>query len=141
MSWKPNFDIDLAEGKKCERWVEDLLRSEPGKVEVKGPKFFLNGDAQKRFFVEYAQKPRGCSEYIPSGILTTEAKIWFFTFGDLPGGVFVETEWLYRATAHAYQNPSNHQDGGLRGDNPTHGVLVSLHDLWLTRDAPRQAAE
>lgn len=127
---EPDFDINLIEGKQAEFWVVDLQQSLTGKgeVEVKAPKPWLK---EQSFYVEYeCRKKAGWSK---SGIATTKAKLWLFTFGSLPGGLVVETEWLKRAAREAYKDPSKRKSC-MRGSHPTHAVVVSLRELWETRE-------
>ena len=128
---QPAFDIDLKIGAQSELWVADICRmlaEGSGAVEVKAPKPFLQ---QESAYVEYQCCGRD-GVWRPSGIATTKAKIWFLTFGSLPGALVVETEWLKRAARRAFA-------GGeliecMRGSNPTKAVLISLRDLWETRE-------
>jgi hypothetical protein len=110
---EPNWDINRAQGAQAELWVLDLcktLAKGTGAVEVKAPKPFLRFQATKNEgpYVEYACCHDGKWRW--SGIITTKAQVWFFTFGSLPGGLAVETQWLKRAckVAHAKGwQPSN----------------------------------
>ena len=126
---QPDFDLDLVDGKQAELWVADIQRTfeGAGQIEVKAPKPWLKAQS---FYVEYACKFR--AGWGASGIATTKAKAWFFKFGSLPGGLIVETEWLKRAARLA------HKRGLLkdtkRGSHPTRAVVVSMRELWETRD-------
>lgn len=126
---QPNWDIDAALGAQSELWVADIRRAlaEKGTIEVKHDQPSLKN---QHFYVEYECLWRD-GKWHPSGIATTKSKLYFFTFGDRPGGVVVATDWLTRAARLAYKRPSAHAECA-RGSNPTRGVLVSLADLWAT---------
>jgi hypothetical protein len=127
---KPDFDIDLKIGAQSELWVEDIcemLAERNGTVEVKAPKPFLR---EQSFYVEYECRGRD-GKWRPSGISTTKAKAFAFTFGCLPGAVIIETEWLTRAARLAFKKGFKRECS--RGSNPTRAVVVSLHELWETR--------
>lgn len=126
---EPNFDIDLEIGKQAELWVKDLRKAlVEQRVEVKAPKPFLR---EQSAYVEYSQLRRNGWEL--SGIATTTSPLYLFTFGDLPGGLVVETQWLKRAARRAYRNPKQRREC-VRGSHPTKGVVISLADLWVTRE-------
>lgn len=128
---QPDFDIDRAIGAQAEMWVSDLrlALAESARVEVKAPQPFLK---HQSFYVEYKCRGRD-GIWRPSGISTTKADLCFFKFGSLPGGLLVETAWLKRAVKLAYQKPAARK-ACLRGSNPTLGVLVTIADLWLSRE-------
>lgn len=126
---QPDFDIDVVAGEQAELWVVDLQRSLAGKgeIEVKAPRLWLE---EQSFFVEYeCLRKRGWTK---SGIATTKAKLWFFKFGSLPGGLVVETEWLKRASRFAFKHGKCMNC--RRGSHPTRGVVVGLGELWETRE-------
>lgn len=130
---EPRWDLDVEIGAQSELWVgsiRDLLAKRNGEIEVKAPKPFL---ASGSFYVEYLCWSRRMNDWVASGLQTTKAKAWVFTFGALPGGLIVDTDWLRRAARLAYRNSSNRR-ACERGDNPTRGVVVSLNHLWQTRD-------
>jgi hypothetical protein len=127
---QPNWDIDQALGAQSEFWVSDLRRAlGEGTVEVKHDKPALK---HQHWFVEYACQGRD-RRWRRSGFATTKASVSVLTFGVLPGGLIVETEWLKRAGRFAFKRPSARAEC-KRGSNPTRGVLVSLADLWATRE-------
>lgn len=128
---QPDFDLDRAIGEQSELWVSNLreaLRGS-GRVEIKAPKPFLR---EQTFYVEYACKGRD-GTWRKSGINTSKADLWLVTFGCLPGGLALCRHWLKRAAKRAYDRPFARKEC-LRGSNPTKAVVVSLGDLWLTRD-------
>ena len=100
---QPNWDIDLALGAQSELWVADIRRAlaEKGTIEVKHDQPSLKN---QHFYVEYECRGRD-GVWRPSGIATTKSKLYFFTFGDRPGGVVVATDWLTRAARLAYKRP------------------------------------
>jgi hypothetical protein len=100
-----------------------------GTVEVKHDKPFPKN---QHCYVEYACRGRD-GVWRPSGIATTKASLYIFTFGSLPGGLVVETVWLKRAARHAYKRPLARREM-MRGSNPTRAVLVSIADLWATKE-------
>jgi len=126
---QPNWDIDRELGAQSELWVADIRRAlaEEGTIEVKHDQPSLK---KQHFYVEYECRGRD-GVWRPSGIATTKSKLYFFTFGDRPGGVVVATDWLTRAARLAYKRPSARAEC-RQGANPTRGVLVSLADLWAT---------
>lgn len=128
---QPDWDIDRELGAQSEFWVSDVRRAlaEKGTIEVKHDKPFLKN---QHCFVEYQCRNRN-GQWRPSGIATTKASLYVFTFGALPGGLVVATEWLKRAARAALKRPSARAECA-RGANPTRAVLVSLADLWATRD-------
>ena len=127
----PDWDIDLPMGAQSELWVSDVRRAlaEKGTIEVKHDKPFLK---KQHCYVEYECRGRD-GIWRPSGIATTKASLYVFTFGSLPGALIVETQWLKRAARCAFKRPAAKAEC-LRGSNPTHAVLVSLTDLWATKD-------
>jgi hypothetical protein len=131
MPRQPDWDIDQELGSQSELWVSDVRRSlaEKGTVEVKHDKPFLKN---QHCYVEYECRGRD-GKWRKSGIATTRASIYIFTFGSLPGGLIVATDWLKRAARRAFRRPSAKAQL-LRGSNPTRAVLVSIADLWATRD-------
>jgi hypothetical protein len=128
---QPDFDLDRALGAQAELWVSNLREAiaAGARIEVKAPQPFLR---QQSFYVEYRCRGRD-GVWRPSGVSTTKADLQFFKFGGLPGGLMVETAWLKRAVKSAYRRPSARRECA-RGSNPTRGVLVSLADLWATRE-------
>jgi hypothetical protein len=128
---QPDWDIDRELGAQSELWVSDVRRAlaEKGTIEVKHDKPFLKN---QHCYVEYQCRSRN-GVWRPSGIATTKAALYVFTFGCLPGGLIVATEWLKRAARRALSKPSSRKEC-LRGANPTRGVLVSIADLWATRE-------
>lgn len=128
---QPDFDIDVQIGAQSELWVSnicDMLARRSGWIEVKAPKPFLEFGS---FFLEYECCGRD-GIWRPSGIATTKARIFVFTFGTLPGGLMIETEWLRRAGRRAFEQGRRKEC--LRGSNPTRGVLVCLADINATKE-------
>ena len=107
--------------------LQDLFQKGNGQIEVKAPKPFLR---ERSFYVEYKCRGRN-GVWRASGIATTKAKVFVFTFGSLLGGLIVETEWLRRAARLAYERGQKKEC--VRGGNPTKAVIVSLKELWETR--------
>jgi hypothetical protein len=128
---QPAWDIDREMGAQSELWVSDVRRAlaEHGTIEVKHDKPFLKN---QHCYVEYSCRGRD-GIWRPSGVSTTKASLYVFTFGSLPGGLVVETQWLKRAARRAYRRPFNRREM-MRGSNPTRAVLVSIADLWATRE-------
>lgn len=129
---QPDWDIDRKIGAQSELWYDDivkLMEKRNGEVEVKAPKPWLKAQS---FYVEYRCRGRN-GKWYPSGIASTKAKAFMFTFGSLPGGLIVETQWLKRAARLAYKDPSKHRQC-IEGSNPTLAVVVSLKELWETRE-------
>ena len=129
---RPEFDLDVKIGAQSELWVQDiceLMAKRNGSIEVKAPKPFLK---EQTFYVEYTCKWRD-GMWRPSGIATTKATAYVITFGSLPGGLIVETEWLKRAAREAFKDSKNRK-ACMRGSNPTRAVVVGLSHLWKTRN-------
>lgn len=118
-------------GEQAELWVSNVrdALARKGRVETKAPKPFLR---EQSFYVEYKCRGRD-GVWRPSGISVTKADLMMFTFGSLPGGLVVETEWLKRAVKLAWKNKLKRRECS-QGSNPTKAVVVSLSDLWVTRD-------
>lgn len=125
----PDFDIDLVRGKQAEFWVIDVQRALAGsaEIEVKAPTPWLK---EQSFYVEYMCKLR--AGWRASGIATSKEKLWFFKFGSLPGGLVIEKEWLKRAARLALRLGKKKECN--RGSYPTRGAVVSLKELWETRE-------
>jgi hypothetical protein len=128
---QPDWDIDRALGAQAELWVLDLRKALAANapIEVKAPQPFIK---HQSFYAEYKCQGRD-GIWRPSGISVTKAQLCLFKFGALPGGLIVETNWLKRAMKLAYTKPALRKKC-LRGSNWTFGVLVSLAELWATRD-------
>lgn len=127
---EPRFDIDQVIGTQSELWVADfikMLRAGNGAIEVKAPKPFLENQSA---YIEFLCQSR-TGKWYKSGIATTKAKLWVLTFGSLPGGLIIETEWLAEAARLAYRRDLIKDC--RRGSNPTKAVVVSLRELWETR--------
>ena len=116
--YEPRFDLDLAYGQQGELFVADIrdgLRD--GTVEVKrDAQFSRTGN----LYVEYECLRQG--RYQPSGLTTTEAKVWVFVLGDTPACICLATDLLRQWTA---------QDGFpvaecRVGSHPTRGWLLSV---------------
>ena len=94
---EPRFDIDLEYGAEGEEAVKQLfaqLESGHKTIEVKRDRRTLETG---NLFIECMQKPRGHTEYKPSGIATSKADIWAFVIGR--GIIIASTDavlWLAR---------------------------------------------
>jgi hypothetical protein len=124
---QPDFDLDKVIGDRAEKWVAELRELLGSQIEVKAPK---PGLRWRSFFIEYQCRWQD-GKWYPSGIATSKAEYWCIKFGDLPGALFVETEWLRRAARLARQEGKKQSCD--RGDNPTKGALVGLEHLWRTK--------
>jgi hypothetical protein len=126
---QPDFDIDQKIGAQSELWVGDFCKALASEsVEVKAPKPFLE---KQSAYIEHHCKGRD-GKWRKSGINTTKAKFYFLTFGSLPGGLAVETAWLKRAAKLAHTLGRSIEC--ISGSNPTKAVLVSLTELFQTRE-------
>src|SRR5258708_30288139 len=125
----PDWDINRKQGEQAALWVVDIRKALAGgaTVEVKAPKPFLKTGS---FYLETWCCKRG--KWEKSGINTTKADLWFFTFGPLPCGWVIETQWLKRAAKLAYERGLI--DECTRGRYPTKAVIVSMKELYATRD-------
>jgi hypothetical protein len=130
---KADWDINLAEGAQAELWVFDILKSlKQGSAELEVKCDYRTTDT-KRHYVELEQLKS--SGWVPSGLNVTKAKIWFVVFGDYPGGMFFEVEWLRRAVKLAAMNPRNRCACTYKKTNrQTRGIAVEFKDLMLTAD-------
>lgn len=121
----PDFDIDLAHGKKGEKRVADLLNAPTDKVEVKNVRTGLD-----RLFVELAQNPRKCGEWKLSGLSISKADLWIYTEETTGSFVGFQAKQLQRAVWHKMavekQQPT---EAGLNGDNPTRGFWLTPTDI------------
>jgi len=129
---QPDWDIDVKAGAQAELWVHDvckMMAKGSGEIEVKAPKPFLHFGSP---YVEYECRGRD-GKWRPSGIATTKAKAWVFTFGSLLGGWIIETRWLKRAAREAFRNPANRREE-TDGSNPTRGVVVTFKHLEATKE-------
>lgn len=130
--YNPDFDRDYAHGRQGEFLVDNVLAqvaAGQGAVEVKTQRF--PGD---RVFVELEQKPRRMAEYKPSGLATTQADYWAFVF---PGDAFLLVP-VARLRAEVSRRVGRQPltDAGLRGDNPTRGLVVPTSTLLDSRPGP-----
>lgn len=121
----PDFDIDLAHGKKGERRVADLLNAPTDKVEVKNVRTGLD-----RLYVELAQNPRKSGEWKLSGLSISKADLWIYTEEASRSFVGFQAKQLQRAVWHKMvvkkQQPT---EAGLNGDNPTKGFWLTPSDI------------
>lgn len=117
--YDPRFDLDLAYGQQGELFVADIrdgLRD--GTVEVKRDgQFARTGN----LYVEFECLRQG--RYRPSGLTTTEAKVWVFVLGDTPACLCIATE-LLRAWVRLEGFPVV---DCARGSHPTRGWLLGMH--------------
>lgn len=119
----PDFDSDLRfgmRGEEAQSEVWRIIREQPHCVEVKSERN-VNG----RHFIETHQLRRGCTEYEPSGLLTTTSTIWVVLTGSPPSSLKVYAVRDLRAMWERGQM-GDPRDGGLSGDNPTKGHVVSF---------------
>ena len=129
MTYNPQFDIDLKYGERGERTVREVLGLDEHRIEVKTSRF-----GPSKVFVEVAHKPRGAAEYVPSGVSVTHATYIAFTYGS---AVFAYPTEIVRAAVDRQSTPPI--DGGLAGDNPTKGYLIST--WWLAELAQAWGVE
>ena len=116
--YEPRFDIDLAYGQQGELFVADIrdgLRD--GTVEVKRDgRFHDTGN----LYIEHECRRQG--RYQPSGIATTEAKVWVFVLGDAPACLCISTDLLREWTSiEGFPTAEC-----VVGSHPTRGWLMSL---------------
>ncbi len=117
----PDWDIDYQAGRQGEIYVRRIRESlQKGACEVKYDRLT---NETGNLYIEYACFRRG--EWRDSGIKTTKAPLYIFTF---PGELFaiaVETETLKDLARHCRK--AEEKDGS----HPTRGVLVPLE--WLVK--------
>lgn len=121
MTYRPEWDIDLAVGEAHEQHVSSALGLPRCQVEVKTDRRWIETG---NVFIEVAQLPRGAAEYKPSGIHVTEATYWAFCAGSAIS--MVPTAVIAEVVSQQDRPPI---DGGLNGDNPTKGYPISLRAL------------
>lgn len=129
MTYNPHFDIDLEYGERGERTVREILGMDAHRIEVKTSRYGPN-----KVFVEVAHKPRGAADYLPSGVSVTDATFMAFTYGS---AVFAYPTAIVRQAIA--RQPGEPIDGGLAGDNPTKGYLIST--WWLAELAQAWGVE
>ena len=132
MTYQPDWDIDLKDGKYGESIVKELLLLDDAEIEVKHDRLAL---MTGNVYVEtHCRRRDGWHE---SGICTTKAKVWFFVLdADNRITVSVTTEELRRQVKRFYpRNKREEKDGS----HPTRGVVVPLA-AGLLRKAVREAA-
>lgn len=125
-----HFDLDFKRGAQGEIFVDDvrkMLADGSGTIEVKTDDKFIES---KRLYVEEECRGRD-GIWRPSGLAVTKAHLWAFVFGEQPGMMVVETEWLRRAVVEAKQHPSNRVECKY-GENPTKGTCVSINHFIKT---------
>jgi hypothetical protein len=132
---RSHFDFDVKRGTPGEQLMKSIS---DGVItcEVKTDYYF---GAYKRdephsicWYVE-RQCLHSDGEWHPSGISISKDAYWVFKFGEHPGFLGVETEWLRRMVAAAELRPKTFMTCDY-GANPTRGTLVFIRDLLLTRD-------
>ncbi len=119
----PDFDTDLRfgmRGEEAQSEIWRIIREQPHRVEVKSER-----ETNGRHFVETHQLRRGCSDYEPSGLLTTASDLWVVLVGHPSVSMKVYTVRDLRDTWERGQM-GKAIDGGLSGDNPTKGHVVSF---------------
>lgn len=119
---EPDFDIDLKYGAEGEETVRELFAAlEAGHkmIEVKRDRQTL---ATGNLYIECMQKPRGHSEYKPSGVATSKADVWAFVLGRCI--LIAPTDAVLWLARHHHEEL---RDGGMSGDCPTKGILIKLH--------------
>ena len=121
---QPDWDIDLKFGQGREEKLRALfaeLDADETKLEVKTDRQAVTTG---NVYVECMQKPPGHDEYKPSGIATTGSPYWAFLVGRVT--ILVPSDALLWA---ARERADRLVDGGLNGDCPTRGVLLSLAEI------------
>lgn len=121
MTYRPEWDIDLAVGEAHERLVMNALGLSESRIEVKADRRYVETG---NVFIEVAQLPRGAADYKPSGIHVTQATYWAFCVGSAIS--MVPTAVIAEVVSQQDRPPL---DGGLDGDNPTKGYPISLRAL------------
>lgn len=121
MTYRPEWDIDLAVGEAHERHVAAALSLPECHVEVKADRRYVETG---NVFIEVAQLPMGAACYKPSGIHVTQATYWAFAAGSAV--TMIPTDVIRQVIAQQDRPPL---DGGLTGDNPTKGYPISLRAL------------
>lgn len=138
--YQPDWDVNVAEGRQAELFVLDVARmlaERSGEIEVKRDYRFCgrrNRHEQTptyRWYVETHCMKRGKWEY--SGICTTKAKLWVFVFGDYPGMIIADVQWIKRAVRRAKEE-SNTRIEEKDGSHPTKGFGITLRHLVQTRE-------
>ena len=130
MTYQPDWDIDLRDGKAGEDLVRDTLLLTDEQIEVKTDR---KARSTGNLYIETHCRRR--DGWHPSGINTTKATAWFFVLdSDDKLMVSITTEALKRQVARFGRRVAEERDG----THPTKGVLVPL--AGLLREAIRVAA-
>jgi len=116
--YEPRWDLDLAYGHAGERTVAQLLGLNDARVEVKTIR-----RPWPNLYVETHQYSRGT--WMPSGIATSEADVWVFTYGRVS---YLYPVDLLRTIAATCPAPCRRITYS-KGDHPTRGVLIPK--LWI----------
>lgn len=120
--YEPGFDLCLEAGHQAEEYVRHLLRHlllGNERIEVKRDDVALSTG---NIYIEYAHKPRGSTEYVPSGIANEPgADYWAIVIGDVI--VITRTEALKYVARRGIK--AEH----TTGNNPTKGMKVPLKGL------------
>lgn len=121
--YEPRFDLDHAVGKQGELFVSEILAAlQSERVEVKTD---LKASRYGNVFLEYECLRRG--RYQPSGIATTDAKLWVFVLDLGNVAVAVSTDRLRELGRLAYRHGRTREC--VRGSHPTRGVVIKVADL------------
>lgn len=129
-----HFDLDMKRGKQGELFVSDIrdaFASGTSRIEVKTDFRFFES---MRFYIETECRGRD-GVWRPSGLNVTRAQLWAIVLGNLPGMMIFDTDWLRRAVAVSAGMSGSNILSCDYGENPTKGVVVTLHHLRMARDA------
>lgn len=124
--YEPHFDIDAKIGHQGELFVQDLIRAlGQSTIEVKNDqraaKAGLGKQATGNIYLE--TRCRYGSDWMPSGIASTQAEYWAHIVGD-EILVVAPTDLFLKAARTAYKN--GQRRSCLRGSHPTEGVTIPL---------------
>lgn len=125
--YEPRFDIDLKRGKVGEEKTLDIVDAiTESRIEVKTDYgVWKTGN----LYIEYEKQDRK-GNWVPSGIVTTEADYWAFAFKD--GAIFIETARLRQLVAkHLESGNIGYRPGNARSAG-SRGVKLPLDDLTAT---------
>jgi hypothetical protein len=133
----PEFDLDAKVGRQGELIVKDVVRAlEAGASETKNDVQALRTG---NLFVEFRCKSQRTGLYEASGIAgKTAAEVWCFVVDAEHGVTIVVSRNHLLALSRRAYSEGRIKPGGLKGKNPTQGVLVPIS--WLLPIAKEAAA-
>lgn len=132
---EPRWDLDYKKGRQGELWIEAIRDSIANdSIEVKNDARFTETG---NIYIEYGCKKRGTMQ--PSGIATTDSKLWIQILVEGELALIISTEKLREIARRLKDKYKRRLD---RGSHPTIGVAIPVKDIIeaaITR-RPRRSA-